>query len=187
MLYSKTNAFVYQKEFQKRFTNFCDKSPVLLSFNMTPTNVQVIDETQDFVFEFLWDYTLSPKGFIHAIKEVLQKKCYPRIIRTEILVESIPPEEQAKMIEDGRDISKVPTKKEIKRYTEYIIDKIIVYKDIFVLRDIGTNRLFRYKLNKSSIFFLKKLRNGQTTKETAGQFFFDNATFLNELQITEKE
>ncbi len=182
MLYNKHDSQSYEKEFKKKFTNFSEKSPILLSFSITPTCVQVVDESSDNVYEFPWDYTLTVKEFIHAIKEVLLKSCYPRIIKTESYIENIPLEEQTKLIEEGVPISKVPTKREIKLQHEYLIDKVIVYRDIFLLRDQQTMKMSRYKLNKSSIFFLKKIRNGIFTREEAGNFFFDNAVFMNDIE-----
>ncbi len=182
MLYNKNDAQSYEKEFNKRFSNFCEKSPVLLSFNLSPTCVQVVDESKDNVFEFTWDYTLTVKEFIHAIKEILIKSCYPVITKKETTIEDVSIEEQSKMIADGVSVDKVPTKREVYKKKYYLIDKVIVYRDVFLIKELETDQVSRYKLNKSAIFFLKKVRNGSFSPEEAGTFFFENATLLNVIQ-----
>lgn len=179
MLYNKNDSQTYEKEFKRKFSNFCEKSPILLSFSISPSCVQVIDESQDNVYEFPWDYTLNVKEFIHAIKEVLIVNCYPQIIKTEFYIEDVPIEEQTKAIEEGTPIDQVPIKRERIKSTPYLIDKVIVYRDIFILKNLNTGLLSRYKLNKSAVFFLKKLRNKVFSKEEAGNFFFENANLLN--------
>jgi hypothetical protein len=181
MIYNKHDSASYEKEFKKRFTNFAEKAPILISFNTTPTCVQVIDESKDTVYEFPWDYTLIVKDFIHAIKEVLVKACYPIIVKTEPKEEPISIAEQTRMIEKGIPLDKVPTKRIVKSQKSYLIDKVIVYRDIFLLKELDTETVWRYKLNKSSIFFLKKIRNGAFSPEEAGNFFFDKAELLNEV------
>jgi hypothetical protein len=182
MLYNKNDSQSYEKEFKKRFTNFCEKSPVLISMNVSPTCVQVVDESTDNVYEFPWDYTLTVKEFIHAIKEILVKSCYPVIIKTETTIEDVSIDEQSEMIANGVSLDKVPTKREIKKERKFLIDKIIVYRDIFLIKDMETGVMSRYKLNKSAIFFLKKLRNEEFTSVEAGNFFFDKATLLNVIE-----
>ncbi len=185
MLYTRKDSKSYEMEFKKRFTNFCEKSPILLSFTTSASLVQVIDESQDTVYEFPWDYTIDVKEFIHAIKQVLIQNCYPIIIK--ISKTEIPTtiEEQTKIAQSGVPIDTIPTKKVLLSKKEYLIDKVIIYKDTFILIDKETLEVFRYKLNKSSVFFLKNIRNGKFSKEQAGDFFFDNAELLNKIDTKE--
>lgn len=182
MLYNKHDTKTYEKEFMKRFTNFSDKSPMLVSFSVTPTCVQIVDENTDTVYEFKWDYTLSVKEFIHIIKEKLSTACYPEIVKT--IKEELPLDssEQAKLIEKGMDINNLPLTKVITHKKSYIIDKVIIYRDIFILKEKETNKLSRYQLNKSAVLFLKKMRSGVISKEDAGNFFFENSVHLNDIE-----
>jgi len=183
MLYNKNTTQMYEREFKKRFANFCEKSPVLLSYIMTPTSVQVTDEVQEIIHEFIWDFTLSVKEFIHYIKQKLIKACYPTIIKTTKMEVLVDVEEQTELLSSGIPIDEIPTKKIVLIKKEYLLDKVIVYKDIFILQDLETKESFRYKLAKSSIFFLKKIRNGLLTKEEAGTFFFENSELLNQIEL----
>jgi len=184
MLYNKHDVQTYEKEFKKKFTNFCEKSPILVSFSVTPSCVQVIDESKEIVYEFPWDFTLTVKEFIHIIKDILVKNCYPRIIKSDRTKEVVSIEEQTLLAKGGVPIDQIPTIREVVKKTEYLIDKVVVYRDIFIVKNMKTNMSERYKLNNSSVFFLKKIRNGKFTPEEAGNFFFENSTFLNTIEAT---
>jgi len=181
MLYTRNDTKSFETEFKKRFTNFCDKSPVLLSFAMTPTSVQVIDEANDDVYEFPWEYSSEVKEFIHKIKHVLIEKCYPVILQTLTSEVPLTIEEQTRMAGEGTPIESIPLRKVVKTTREFLIDKVIVYKDVFIIEDRNTKDLFRYKLNRSSIFFLKKIRSGEFSREEAGEFFFKHGVLLNKI------
>jgi hypothetical protein len=114
---------------------------------------------------------------------VIVKNCYPTIIKTVEIEESIPIEEQAKLASEGIDIDSIPIKRKVKKTNEYLIDKVIVYSDILILKELETEKTFRYKLNKSSIFFLKRTRSNNWTKEEAGNYFFKHSTLLNEITL----
>ena len=78
-------------------------------------------------------------------------------------------------------IDRIPNMMPITTITRYLIDRVIIYKDIFIIKDLDTGRIFRYKLNKSSVFFLKKIRMNKLTKQEAANYFFENAELLNEI------
>ena len=182
MLYQKNDSQLYIQEFKKRFTNFCEKCPLLLSFTTTPTGVQVIDENTNDVYEISFDYSIPVKSFIHGIKNMLiEKGCYPVIYKIDEGEEDVSTEEQLEMAVDGADLDSIPVRRYKKHITPLRIDKCIIFKDIFILEDTKTGKMSRYKLNKSSVFFLKKMRSGKLTREEAGKYFFSNATFLNEI------
>lgn len=181
MLVDRIDSKVYIQEFKSRFSNFCEKAPAVLSFTASDSKVQVIDETTDTIYEFDWDFTTPVKHFIHGIKMVLTEHCYPIIVKCEEKNEPIPVEEQAKMAEEGMNLDIIPTMRKVVTKTPFLIDKVIVYKDIFLIKNIYTDELFRYQLTKSSINFLKKIRSGQWSPEKAADFFFKNSVFLNKV------
>jgi len=179
MLQQKIDSERYRADLIKKLSNFCEKSPVLLSFVTSDAGVTIIHSNSNKKYEFPWDYTKPVKSFIHDIKMVLVANHYPRMV--EVTKNQIPltPEEQAKLLEEGVDPEKLPTTREVSTSRLWRIDRVIVWRDIFILVDEQTGEQFRYKLNKSCVFFLKRYRSGGFTLETAAEYFFKNATLLN--------
>lgn len=185
MLYEKNDSNLYIKEFRKKFSNFCEKAPLLLSYTISSQKVSVIDESINMVYEFDWDFTIPVKSFIFGIKKILSKN-YPVIVQELQKEVHLTPEEQSKLISEGTPVGSVPVSKKESVTRKFMIDKVIINKDIFILKEFGTDKLFRYKLNKSSVMFLKKIRSGEFNEKDAGKYFFKNSTFLGEI-IPKKE
>jgi hypothetical protein len=182
MLHEKISAETYKSELIKRLSNFCEKSPVLLSFITTDANVTIIHTNTSLKYEFPWDYTVPVKDFIHSIKQVLVEKHYPRMIQVTEESVMLTPEEQAALLEAGSDPAKLPTVKKVQTKKLWRIDRIIVYRDVFILVDEATNEQFRYRMLKSCIFFLRNYRGGKYTLESAADYFFRNSTLLNKIE-----
>lgn len=178
MLQNKIDSERYKAEFVKKFSNFCEKSPVLLSFVMSDVGATVIHANTGKRYEFPWDYSVPVKHFIHSIKEVLVQNHYPRMIET--LTEAIPltADEQAEYFAQGAEI---PSVKTVTRQRVWRIDRVIVFKDVFILVDEGTGIQYRYKLNKSCVFFLKNYRSGKYTLESSWEYFAKNSSLLNRI------
>lgn len=187
MLCEKNDSQSYIRDFQKRFNNFAEKAPILISYSISPEGVSVIDEGKNTVYKFDWDYTIPVKSFIHGIKEVLSEKAYPIIGQT--IEKHIPltDEQVVKLMEKGIEASKIPETVIQKTSTKYLIDKVIVFKDIFILKNLNTGELYRYKLNKSSVFFLKKLRAEKMDIHEAGNYFFNNSVLLNKIETRDED
>jgi len=187
MLCERNDSQSYIRDFQKRFNNFAEKAPILLSYSTHPKGVSVIDEGKSTIYEFDWDFTVPVKAFIHGIKEVLSAKAYPTIILTQKKEELVTEDEAADLMAMGVDADQVPETKVRTSKVSFMIDKVIVFKDTFILKNLHTGQLSRYKLNKSSVVFLKKLRSGALNPSTAGTYFFENATFLNDIESKEED
>ena len=185
MLCEKIDSQSYMEDFKKRFVNFVEKSPVKLSIIITPTEVQVIDEYTQQGHAFTWDFSIPVKSFIHGIKQNLVERCYPVNHKVEHIEVPVSEKEQIELASKGLPLDNIPTRVYKKRVTEYLIDKVVIYKDMFILVDRATGQSYRYKLNKSSVFFLKDLRSKKFNRETAGDFFFANATLMNEIHQKE--
>jgi hypothetical protein len=185
MLYQKSDSSLYVQEFKRKFSNFADKAPILISYTTTPTGVQVINETTSLVYEFSWDFTIPVKSFIHGIKQILVENCYPILEKLEEIEEDLSEEDQIKLASEGTPLDEIPTKCKIGRYHKYLIDKCIIIKDIFLLKDLETDRMYRYQMNKSSVFFLQKMRSGKLNPAQAAEYFFKNTTLLNEVVLLE--
>jgi len=187
MLCEKNDSQSYIRDFQKRFNNFAEKAPILISYSTHPNGVSIINEGDNTIYDFDWDFTVPVKTFIHGIKEVLSEKAYPRIHYMTSHEEPLTEDEAAGLLASGVDIDQIPDVKNVTVGRRYLIDKIIVFKDVFILKDLGTGELSRYKLNKSSVMFLKKLRSGALNETQAGTYFFQNSTFLNKIENKEED
>jgi len=182
MLLTKTDSAKYISEFKDRFANFAQKAPILLSFIVSDREVKVIHENSGTSYSFEWDFGTPVKGFIHEIKQVLSDNHYPRLAK--VITSHVPltADEQATLLATGTSVDALPTTREMKETIVYRIDKVIALKDRFVLQDERTFKTYLYKLNYSSIFFLKNYRSKKyETIESAGDFFFARALMLNEL------
>ena len=182
MLYRKGNSTLYIKEFDKRFDNFCSKAPLLISYTITPSMVQIVDESTDAVYEVSFDFSIPVKSFIYGIKQLLiNKGCYPILKKTEIIESPVTKEEQVELASNGTPVDQIPTKKNVEKVVTYLIDKCIIYHDTFLIKDIDSEQMFRFKLLKSSSLFLRKLRSKEKPIEEYSKFFFDNSVLLNEI------
>lgn len=182
MLYTKNDSATYIQQFKKKMDNFCEKAPLLLSYTTTPQGVQIVNEHTDDVFDVTWDFSVPVKLFIYGIKQILRKNdWYPLLIKTEETLENLSYDEQITLASNGVPLDQVPTVRRITTEHKYLIDKVIMCKDIFIIEDIKTEQKFRYHMNKSSGFFLKKMRSGRMDHYQAADYFFGNSSLMNEL------
>ena len=178
MLHQKINSETYRREFSNKFENFLNKAPILASFIISNVGVDVVHENTKMTYHYKWDYTTHLKSFIHKIKQDLVNH-YPRIIKTDISIEKLSPEEQAHLIEnEDFDPQTVPSTKEVSKETQYRIDKVIIHKDTFIIINEATEETFKYKMRKPCAYFLVDYRKGKfKSLQHAGKVFFDDCDF----------
>lgn len=184
MLHRKVDSESYRSEFRAKFENFINKAPILASMIITPENVQVIHVNTQKKYTYEWDFSKHVKTFIHEIKQDLLFH-YPRLLQVVTEEKKLTPEEQAHLIESGEyEPSNVPSTILEKKKILWRIDKVIVVKDIFILVREDTQQTFRYKMNKSCVYFLKSYRNGHfKSLEEAAEYFFSKSELLNEILL----
>lgn len=188
MLYTKNDSASYIQQFKRKMTNFADKAPILLSFTTTPTGVQLINEHTDDVYEVAWDFSVPVKLFIFGIKQILRESnAYPIMTKVLSEVQEVPEAEQLQLATQGIPLEEIATKRTVRIEKKYLIDKIIVCRDIFIIEDLDTGTKYRYHMSKSSVFFLKKMRSGKLDSEQAAQYFFENSELMNEIIPREEE
>lgn len=188
MLYDKTDIHRYRSEFNNRFSNFAHKVPFLISFILDEKEVKVIDESTNMVYSFTWELTIPVKKFIYHIKETLvENGCYPVIIKTTQYERAATPEEVAEEMADGTPLEETTVCYLIEEQKKYLIDKVVLPKDFFIIKDLESGELFKYRLEKKSIFFLGKLRTNKLSSEEAGDFFFKEAEFVQKLNSNKEE
>jgi hypothetical protein len=184
VLIDKIDAHKYKAEFNSRFKNFCHKAPLLMSFAIEESEVKIIDESTSMVYAFQWDLTMPVKTFIFHIKNTLiENGCYPIIIKTTRTYQDPTPAMIAEEMAEGIPLEETTKKVVLEDRKKYLIDKVVIFKDYFILRDLETQELFRYKLERRSVVFLRKLRVNKISAEEAGEFFFTEAEFLGQLEV----
>ena len=185
MLHEKIDSEKYKASLIKKLSNFCEKAPVLLGFITSDDKVTLIHTNSGKKYDFPWNFSVPVKSFIYNIKQVLVENHYPRLIQKVVTERSLTPSEQAEMMASYDNPNDIPNK--IKETSErfWRIDRVIVWKDIFILVDEDTLEQYRYKLKKSCVFFLKNYRSGKYTLYTAADFFFSNSELLNKIEPVE--
>lgn len=183
MLYNKYSADKYKADFSKKFSNFCNKSPVLLSFVTTESKVIVVHSNSKKSYDFPWDFTVPLKSFIFQIKQVLVENHYPRIVQVIKEAVTLSAEEKAQLLVEGTSPQDLPATKDIVTKRFWRIDRVVVYKDQFILVDEDTEEQYQYKMRKSCIFYLRNYRTGKyKSLEEAGEAFFNQSTLLNRIE-----
>ncbi len=146
----------------------------------------LVHENTGSQYEFSWDFTVPVKTFIHNIKETLVKYHYPRLELEETHSVRMSDSEIAERLSEGKEVP-ADGKKLVKTIRKFRIDKIITLKDIFILVEEDTNRVFRYQMKSSSIFYLKRYRSGVfSSLKEAGEDFFQRSELLGEIIPDEK-
>ncbi len=180
MLHEKISAEVYKGTLIKKLSNFCDKAPILLKFITSDNGVTIIHSNSGARYEFPWNFETPVKTFIYNIKQKILVH-YPRMLQQVEKEVPLTPEESAALLEDGLEPNEIPTTKPIVEETLWTITRVLVYKDIFLIQQEGSEDQLRYKMNKSCIHFLKNYRAGRFTLESAAEYFFKNSQLLNSL------
>jgi len=145
---------------------------------------------------FPFDYDMDSKAWVHNIKEAITPY-YPRIIESIYDNVQLTPKEMAIKAEEGADISSIPKfEKRLVKQNCWRIDKILCFKDIFILTlegtiDLNTKefipcepQMARYKYQGSSVIYLNKLRNKEFKNfDEASKEFFNRAIFIDEVRV----
>ena len=173
MILNKIDTTKYKEDFTKKFNNFGEKAPIMISFAIDEFGVTIVHENSGEKYIYDWDFTVPVKAFIHKIKQDLSYNHYPRLIKE---VEVMDEDAAVDQILEGENPDSLDKSKTIKKEITYRIDKVLMMKDQFILVDESTGESYCYQLNGSSVYFLKNYRNGvyKDIKE-AGDYFFKNA------------
>ena len=173
VMYNRTEKRMWRKSFDKRFLNFCNNSPLALSYSVDDDGVTVMfpEGRLDEVF----DYSMTVGDFIHDIKEKLLPY-YPIVGRMEkVVVKPYTNTQIAMMIARGKEISEIPMYVEKEVEKRYRVDKHIVAQDTFNIIDLDTGESLWFKV-PLGLMFIRSFRNGRYSDELeAGEAFFSHA------------
>lgn len=191
---------VWEETFQKKFSNFCKKSPVLLKMQVKIQDgnkgVLITHVNTETKYFFPFDYDANIKDFIAEIKRLLVAKHYPRIIEEILERHEKTNAELAAELEDGKkveELEKFCMRKTGERM--YRIDKVLPWKEtaFLVLENsdipgdvLGTQ--YHYKFDKSLVLYLRDYRTGKFKSiEDASDEFFNNAFLVSILGEKKKD
>ena len=185
VLYEKIDCVSYRKETSRKLTSFLQKSPCLFSFLADEEGIIIILMGEQKTFKFDWDYTIPIKSFIHKIKTTLYEY-YPRLERSRVEVRPLSAEKASEMIAEGSSLDELPSTESIRIDETFVIDKVILLKNIFILKNEKTGVHSKYKLD-NGVFFLKNWRVGKYKNAiTAGDEFFAEAVYLGDVNGQER-
>ena len=191
MLYEKIDCVSYRKETSQKLTSFLQKSPCLFSFLADDEGIIIIlvggqkTSGEQKTFKFDWDYTIPIKSFIHKIKTTLYEY-YPRLSRSRVETRPLSAERASEMIASGGSLDELPTTETVRVDETFVIDKVILLKNIFILKNEKTGIHSKYKLD-NGVFFLKNWRVGKyESAKAAGDEFFAEAIYLGDISGQER-
>lgn len=182
---NKINVEQFQKEFRKKFDNFCKKAPLLLTYSLTDESISLYEDLLDkrkFLFKYEFNFEVSVKENIKRIKDILLEQVYPILIQKEVVDDLYTPEELNKMVQRGEiTLDEAPNiRKNTENTINWRIERVIVPRDELFIRNMTTNKIYRYKMKFPVTIFLKKLRVSMTP-EKGYIMFFSKSEFLNEI------
>lgn len=184
-----------------KLTAYLNRVPLTVNYAVENTRIIITPEcenSKEFSFDF--DYDLDPKTWVHNIKEELIPY-YPRLVEKVYEEVELTSEELALRLVNGEDPQNIPrVEKRCVKMNGYRIDKVLCYKDIFLLtlESEAENpmkkadfkpvepRMFRYKYVGSSVIFLNKLKERKVDLITASEDFFKRAVLIDEVEVKDK-
>lgn len=169
-------------EFKKRFSNFCNKAPVILTFKITPSSCFLKDCEKDIVHKFEFNHLVNVKVNIKEIKDWLIENVYPRMVEENFTEVDQTTEQIEELIDSGLDEEDAIMKKNILvTETTWIIEKLIIKRDELFIKNASNNKMYRYKMSMPSTLFLKKIRNGSMSEKEIFNYFYSKSTLMNEV------
>ena len=171
-------------EFTKRFTNFCNKAPILISFKTSPVSVHIYIERTNEIMTFPFDFAIDIKKNINVIRDWLLKTQYPVMVETKTEYIDYTGEEIKVMISQGTDPDIALNMKKINEENiKWRIEKVIARRDELFVRNLSTDEYFRFKLKMPCILFLKKFREKLNVFD-AWELFKRKSILLHQLEET---
>lgn len=168
--------------FNKKFSNFLSKAPILASFSMENFGVVVknlfSEESQSFIF----DHSKDVKENIRIIKEWLIDHWYPLLTQEKFFTEEYSSDELETLMSelDIEPEQAVLMKKTRMESINYKLIRVIIKKDEVFLTNTSSHKTYHYRMTMPVTLFLKKLRE-QWTPKHGWDIFHKKAVFLNEV------
>lgn len=188
--------------FNKKFRNFCEKSPLRLSYCTLPNFVTVTLHKRDGELQELkyqWEQLeemltqklqdgeenaleSAVKDFIYRIRLELAPHL-PVLAYRKYRRRDLTPEEMISVLVAKEEDSEVFTsKQELVQEKTFILEQVILPRNLFALTDVDGNRhLFKLK-NGMAMPFLYQVWNTDMTPDELGRKFFSRAKLVSRKQ-----
>lgn len=183
----------WEETFQKKFVNFCKKSPILIKMQIKlekgVKGVLITHVNTNSKYFFQFDYDMNVKDFIANIKALLVEKHYPRLVEDVYEKHEKSNSELAEDLEDGNSTVETLNKFAVQKAGTrlYRIDKVLPWKEnVFLVLEksnvpgdvLGT--MYRYQYSKSIVLFLRSYRSNKFKSiEGASEEFFGNSFLIS--------
>jgi len=181
MILEKIDVKKFLKDFEKSFSNFCKKVPLLLTYAINDSGILIYSKNIQ-IMNYTFDFSQDIKNNINNIKQILIKNFYPIMTQVKTIEKDISATELSKLVSSNKiSIDEAANYKEkIKEKTDWRIEKVIMNKDELFVRNLSLDKIFRFKLNMPVSFFLRNVRE-KYSQEEAFEIFDKKKDFLNEI------
>lgn len=191
MIYNEAiiNPKEFRKVFEQKFTNFCKKSPLLLSYVASDEGVFIYvhnnaydPDEKTLALRYVFDFTKSVKENIFNIRLRLVKEWYPLMEQRTYEDHHYNPTELNAMVERGEitlnDIG--PGGLKVPMTVTWRIERVLVLKDELFVRNITTGELFHYRTRMPVSILLRKLLPMTPLKRW--ELFREKAVFIRQME-----
>lgn len=199
MIVNKIDTSLFIQTFKKKFSNFCKKSPLLLTYIITEHSVKIYEYNKfedlmshdtskyTYLLEYSFDFTKEVKENIADIKQALLY-LYP-IIKQELNVkENLTAKERNDLVESGKmSIDEAAeAKRDTVETTSYRIEKVIIERDEVIMTNLSNNEVYRYKIKIPVSIFMKKIRF-QIPPTEQFTYFKSKSDFIGKISLKEDQ
>ena len=179
--------------FRKKFRNFCNKAPLLLSYSTTPYAVTIFkhrdgksmidDIGKELVLEHVFNYDKDVKENIKEIKNVLLE-FYPTMIQSTKREIPYTADKLSQMVKEGKISSAdlVNGKIEEPITVKWRIERVIITYDEILALNMEENKMYHFKLKVPVSRFLRLVRSDLEPHE-AWNYFEKRSVCLGETKI----
>lgn len=182
MIVSDNQRRDFIEQFEKKFSSFCERAPVYLSYSISSDNLFLENKSTGNVMRFSLED--RPVGdIIFGIRKYLKSHEYPKV--TQVITKFVEPsvsDLNAYMTENDcsfDDAFNVLSHKEVRK--TYVIDKINLRQNQILLEDLDGEQ-YLYQMNMPVALFLKKISTGSMNSEESFTFLEKDSSFLYKIE-----
>ena len=192
---NEVNQTMFVELFKKKFSNFCQKAPVLISYTVFPDSIQLKcfpGTKKEVIKTFSFLYNEDVKLNIKIIKDWLYEECYPVIIRRE--------EKKAKL--SDKEIEKISKEQNISikdiilntyeyKDTHYKITRLILKsQNIFLEVLSGEEKGIQYIIHLKGVplySLLKKINYDMLDPYEAFEYIFAKGKIVKTIYLENEQ